>query len=187
MKLNIFHYWLPSPPKDHEVYFYVSDQELIPELIDYLSSGMDADNSCIIIAKPLHIKQLHQGLTRNSPEKGKAFAEKCIVINADVLLEELMVNCKPNKQRFLSTIGHLIEVAAAEGKPVRIYGEMVALLCEDDNKDAALKLEKLWNKLAKAYTFSLYCAYPEYFFEEDPDYRIKISDCHSMTVASLVI
>src|SRR5262249_10898309 len=44
--------------------------------------------------------------------------------------------------------------------PAAIFGEMVALLWRDGNYEAAIRLEKLWNDLARRYSFSLRCAYP---------------------------
>ncbi len=43
--------------------------------------------------------------------------------------------------------------------PVAIFGEMVALLWADGNTKAVLRLEQLWNELAKNHNFSLRCAY----------------------------
>src|SRR5260370_29005270 len=43
---------------------------------------------------------------------------------------------------------------------------MVALLCADGKIDAALKLEQLWNELARSHSFHLYCAYPMKSFDQ---------------------
>ena len=49
--------------------------------------------------------------------------------------------------------------AAATGRPVRAYGEMVALLWEHGDVLAAIELEELWNDLGRELDFSLLCAY----------------------------
>jgi anti-sigma regulatory factor (Ser/Thr protein kinase) len=51
--------------------------------------------------------------------------------------------------------------ATEGGRPVRVFGEMVALLWDDGALAAAIELEKLWNDLAQRHSFSLFCAYPE--------------------------
>jgi PAS domain S-box-containing protein len=43
---------------------------------------------------------------------------------------------------------------------VRIFGEVVALLCADAQHDAAVRLEELWNELVRKHRLSLFCAYP---------------------------
>ncbi len=44
--------------------------------------------------------------------------------------------------------------------PVRIFGEMVALLWDAGQAGAALEVEAMWNELAAQFSFSLLCAYP---------------------------
>ena len=46
------------------------------------------------------------------------------------------------------------------GRPVRAYGEMVALLWDDGLVNAAIQLEAMWNELGRAHSFSLFCGYP---------------------------
>ena len=50
--------------------------------------------------------------------------------------------------------------AAVGGRPVRIFGEMVALLWERGLVLAAIELETYWNDLARKLPFDLFCAYP---------------------------
>jgi len=42
---------------------------------------------------------------------------------------------------------------------VRAYGEMVDVLWQRGERDAAIRLEEFWNDLARLQTFSLLCAY----------------------------
>ncbi len=42
---------------------------------------------------------------------------------------------------------------------MRAYGEMVDVLWQRGERDAAIRLEEFWNDLAKLQTFSLLCAY----------------------------
>lgn len=46
------------------------------------------------------------------------------------------------------------------GQPVRIFGEMVALLWDAGLAEAAVEVEVLWNELGRQHSFSLLCAYP---------------------------
>ena len=36
---------------------------------------------------------------------------------------------------------------------------MVGILCSDEKFDAAIELERMWNKLKKVHKFSLFCGY----------------------------
>jgi hypothetical protein len=70
----------------------------------------------------------------------------------------------------------VLKRALARSGPVRIFGEMVALLWNDGHHGAAVDLEALWNELAKQYAFSLLCAYPA---------DIEASDEHADELAQI--
>src|ERR1051325_3166441 len=61
-------------------------------------------------------------------------------------------------------IGELLDRAAASAQhrsfPIAAYGEMVALLWSEGKREAAVRLEQLWNDLYSTHSFSLLCAYP---------------------------
>ena len=63
------------------------------------------------------------------------------------------------RDAFFEVIGGVIRDAVGTGRPVRAYGEMVALLWEAGDVLAAIDLETLWNELASELPFALYCAY----------------------------
>jgi DcmR-like sensory protein len=50
--------------------------------------------------------------------------------------------------------------AGQHGRPVRAYGEMVALLWDAGLVNAAVELEEMWNSLGAQCAFSLFCGYP---------------------------
>lgn len=46
-----------------------------------------------------------------------------------------------------------------EGRPVRIYGEMVGILWDMGDVAGAMRLETLWNELRRKVPFALHCGY----------------------------
>lgn len=58
----------------------------------------------------------------------------------------------------MSALSPLLQRSALRG-PIRIYGEMVAVLWAEGNSSAAMRLEKLWNEPAVTHAFSLLCGY----------------------------
>ena len=64
-----------------------------------------------------------------------------------------------DRNAFFAEIGGVIRDAGRTGRPVRAYGEMVALLWDAGDVLAAIDLETLWNELSGELPFSLYCAY----------------------------
>jgi DcmR-like sensory protein/histidine kinase-like protein len=45
-------------------------------------------------------------------------------------------------------------------RPLRVYGEVVALLWDEGDIEAAAELEQLWNRLCDREAFNLLCTYP---------------------------
>src|SRR5207248_1288842 len=100
-----------------------------------------------------------RGLDVTSSElKGRYFA-----LDAAETLSLFMLDGIPDVVRFRAVIGGVLEQAkAAAGDRARatVFGEMVALLWAAGKRDAAIRLEELWNDLVQTHHFSLRCAYP---------------------------
>jgi hypothetical protein len=91
-----------------------------------------------------------------------------VALDASQTLAQFMVQQHPDRIRFLTLAGGLIEraseAASKTGRHVALFGEMVALLWASGNQRAALELERLWNELAESYAFYLHCAYSSTLF-----------------------
>jgi hypothetical protein len=61
---------------------------------------------------------------------------------------------------FWAAITPVIRRAAQPGQPVRIFGEMVAVLWDEGQVGTAIEVEAMWNELGVQFPFSLVCAYP---------------------------
>ena len=68
-----------------------------------------------------------------------------------------------------------------DGRRVRAFGEMVALLWAQGNQAGAIRLEELWNDLARTHLFSLLCGYPMNAFSRQNDVPpfSEVCTCHS--------
>jgi hypothetical protein len=67
---------------------------------------------------------------------------------------------RPDPAGFWQAVSPVLRQAAKAGRPVRVFGEMVALLWQAGLTDAAVEVEAMWNELGAQYPFSLLCAYP---------------------------
>lgn len=173
--------WLRKPTASHLVQFYGSSGDLLSSLSEYVIEGLRKDESCIVIATPDHVSNLRNLVNENGVDI--SVAEKSgqfIAYDADDTLAKFMINDLPDRQKFMYVVGGLIEDNIAKGKPIRAYGEMVALLWNDGNKEAVISLENLWNELLQRYPFSLYCAYSHLHFIMEPDVRNEIRHTHSL-------
>jgi MEDS: MEthanogen/methylotroph, DcmR Sensory domain len=173
--------WFSKPQPGHAVQFYSSETVLLTPLTSFISSGLNSGDGCIVIATRAHIEALDKQLE----ETGVSVLEsrqqgRYVVLDAQQTLAEFMIDGLPDKQRFLDSVGSLVEKHARKNKLIRAYGEMVALLWKEGNKDAVIQLENLWNELSAVHGLSLYCAYPDLHFSMDTEARDDIRDCHSV-------
>lgn len=140
----------------HSVQFYEEEAFLVKTIIDYIRNG----DSAIIVGTREHRDKLDEGLKKYKDIPAARLRGQYISLDAEETLSTFMVNGSPDPDRFFELIGSIIARAANGGRPVRVFGEMVALLWASGNPKAAIQLEELWNELQKTYTFSLFCAYP---------------------------
>jgi hypothetical protein len=160
-----------TPP--HAVQFYNDDMFLIDTVSAFITAGLKENGAIIVIATKKHREELYNTLQEASNSSIK-------YIDAVELLSAFMVDGWPNETRFTSTVGPLVQRAALKG-PVRIFGEMVAVLWAEGNTRAAIHLEELWNELAYQHAFSLLCAYPISVFPDQKDNLSFLQICQTHT------
>jgi len=173
----------------HTVQFYGDDGALLHELKSHIGKALTRGSSAVIIATSGHIDGLAHKLKGQGIDLAKAKAERrYFALEASEVLSKFMVDGLPDRTLFANTIGQVIAQASAasldENHRVVAFGEMVALLWAEGKCEAAIQLEKLWNELAKTYSFSLHCAYPMQGFsrQEMDDSLMKICAEHSGVV-----
>lgn len=183
---------VPRQPAEHHahvVQFYREDRFLLDELSHFIGTALAAGSSAVVIATRGHEDSLAERLTGLGVDLGKAIADgRYVALDAAETLSRLMVGGLPDSARFAQLLGGIIARAASaardENHRVVAFGEMVALLWAEGKPEAAIATEKLWNQLARAYSFSLRCAYPMQGFcrEEHAGSLLKICDEHTGVV-----
>jgi PAS domain S-box-containing protein len=153
--------WSQTADSDHFVQFYESDAFLADSVAGFIGQGLQAGAGAVLIATKVHrasvLKRLQaRGLDVAAARRGGRLA----VLDAADTLAKFMADGLPDPKRFDRVVGDVLTRVARGGRPVRAFGEMVALLWAEGNRAAAIRLEELWNDLGKAHTFALYCAYP---------------------------
>jgi hypothetical protein len=150
----------------HFVRFYQTESMLLDEVVEFADRALRSGGSAIVIATRAHLSAITPRLRGfgNAGDGHPWFPGELVPVDAELALSRFMVDGWPNPRRFFATIGKLIARAATKGAPVHAFGEMVVLLCRTGQYDAALRIEELWNVLAKRYRFTLLCAYPHTLF-----------------------
>jgi anti-sigma regulatory factor (Ser/Thr protein kinase) len=142
----------------HVVQFYERDAELIEGAGSYLSGGVCAGAVGIVIATEAH-REAFEAHLREAGVDAQRGEGTLVWLDAAATLAGFMREGAVDRDAFFEVVGTVVQAAAATGRPVRAYGEMVALLWDAGNVTAAIDLETLWNELGTQLPFSLYCAY----------------------------
>jgi MEDS: MEthanogen/methylotroph, DcmR Sensory domain/Histidine kinase-like ATPase domain len=148
--------------RGHVVQFYTRDWELAAGAGQYLADALAGGCAVVVAATLAHRHMFESYLAGVDADVAAAQAEgRYQAIDAAALLHRFAVAGEVDPASFDAEVGQVIRTAGAAGRPVRVYGEMVALLWEEGQLNAALELESRWNDLAREIPFGLYCGYPE--------------------------
>ncbi|MEP6731589.1 MAG: ATP-binding protein [bacterium] len=153
----------------HAVQFYDDDAFLIASVGDYLASGLALGQAVIAVTTEEHRTHLSAHLEGRGFDVERAvFRSQLIFADADALLATFMEQSLPNPERCRATIGEILRPhqQTIPRATVRVFGEMVDVLCRAGNFDGAIALEEIWNELAQHHTFSLLCGYSMHTFAD---------------------
>jgi signal transduction histidine kinase len=185
---------LPRPAPElrsnaHSVQFYEHDSFLLDSLTKLIGTALVAGDAAVVVATAAHRGELEKRLkTRGFDLDMNAKLGTYCALDAGETLSTVMDDGVLDAARFNAMAGQLLSSvrSATKGESSRLvlFGEMVALLWADGNFDAALKLERLWNDLARTYSFQLYCAYPMKGFDGEGHSQAFLNICaeHSHVV-----
>ena len=145
-------------PCDHIIQVYSNDNVLIRALSRFVGGGLEQGEAAVVIAVPQHISALSRELTANGI-RSKAEDGAFVAIDAERCLAGFMVDVMPDPVAFRSAMTAILDRLRDAGyRKIRLFGEMVNLLWEE-NLEATLRLEELWNGLVAEYQVCLMCAY----------------------------
>lgn len=149
-----------SPQPYHAVHFYEDEASLARLTADFLAEGFEAGSPGVVVATAQQTTALLQEMAGRSIDVGKLMQSRTLHLHdADEALATFMVNGQPDHGRFRYSMAQLIQGAARGGihRLVRFFGQMIDLLWRRGQREAAIRLEVLWNQLARAE--SVVCAY----------------------------
>jgi len=167
-------FWAEMSPCEHVVQIYGDDRVFLDGLEGYVGSGLRAGESTVVIATAMHLHGLEMRLRASGVDVDRARAENRYIARlAEDLLATFMEKDWPDEERFMFAVGQLIGLArGGEGRKVRAFGEMVAILWSRGNHAATIHLELLWSKVCAAERFPVFCAYPRDTFSRNANESI---------------
>jgi DcmR-like sensory protein len=164
------HFIERAPAADHAVQLYRDVSELGRSVGAFLTAGFRDGEPAVVIATAAHQGVFEAELERCGWD-AKALERKGLLTCADAeeTLAAFMDEDLPSPERFERVVGGVVDQTSARvpGRTIRAFGEMVDVLWQRGQEQAAIALEELWNELAKTRSFALLCGYQLDVFQAD--------------------
>jgi PAS domain S-box-containing protein len=155
----------------HAVHFYEDEALFLDSLCEYVGGALGAGGACVVAATQAHCAAIEDRLRGFGVDLPYLAAlGRYIAIDAEGTLSLFMRGGMPDPILFRQSLEPIFLQARASLRrgtlPVVAFGEMVALLCEENRYEAAFQLEQIWNGFAREMNIVLRCAYPMALFAE---------------------
>jgi hypothetical protein len=179
-------FWGELAASDHLVEIYADEAGFLESLAGFVGAGIRHGEGVIVIGTAVHLQAMRVRLATLGINLDLAtYEDQYIPLDAEETLARFMVGGWPDAVRFRELVTSLLKRAGKNGRRVRAFGEMVAILWARGQNGATVCLEHLWNEFCREAGFCLFCAYPRSGFTQNAEISIKeICAAHSKVVAN---
>jgi CheY-like chemotaxis protein len=148
----------------HEVGFYADGRSLWDARVDFVTKALKNGNAAALIASESHHTEFLSKLQARDVDVSTAIEQgRYIAQDVTEALSSLMVNDLPHPVKFSKLVGELITKATigVDGDIRRVFvcGEGTTLLWEQGNKEGVVRLEHLWDEMARTSAVQVHCGY----------------------------
>jgi len=166
----------------HAVRFYENWESLARTAGRFLGEGFVAGMPAIVAATPEHRNLIRQVLAQHYFDVGRLEAAGDLtMVDAAETLSRFMCDGMPDSVKFRHTVIPVIE-QLRRGRPdcvIHAFGEMVDVLWKAGQTSAAIRLEMLWNQLARTYSLAILCGYSKgHFYKDAAQHDIRRQHTH---------
>ena len=150
-----------DPPLCHAISFFASPQQLCEEIASFVAQGLRQGEPALIVTNPAHRAGISAELgARGVDVDATVEAGDLVFADAEETLAALMKNGMPDSALYHEKVGTAVrQLLRGRPGPVRIFGDMVDLLWQRGEHDAAIRIELLSNQLAMKEPISVICGY----------------------------
>jgi hypothetical protein len=174
--------WLELDRSPHAIQFYSSEEFLLDSLSRFISTALEAGDSCFVFATEAHFDGLADRLKARGVRTDAAVRKgRYVTANASEVLARLMVNGKLDRTRFEEFIREVLlplkNAAVSKSRGVAVCGELVAMLWAQGKAEDAIEIERFWNELATEGCYYLRCFYPITSFSDPGQNKLFLKLC----------
>ena len=162
-------FWGEISPCDHSVQIYDDDAVFLDALEGFVGGALRRGEAAVVIATPGHRQALYKRLVAQGLNVDAAAGQdRYLALDVAETLEQFMRQGWPDEELFKTAVNRILDRARGDDRrPVRAFGEMVAVLWAQGHSGATVRLEHLWHALCREEAFALFCAYPRSGFTQD--------------------
>ena len=166
----------------HQVGFHNDDAAFLLDFACFIEAALNAGNAVIVIATKSHLNGLAQRLQERGRDLAAALEQgRYIPLDVADVLASFMVNDMPDPLRLQKVAGALLTEAAkaTKGNPPRVAvcGECSPTLWAEGKADGAIRVEHLWDEIAKTYDVDILCGYVLTNFQREHEKHIYEGIC----------
>jgi DcmR-like sensory protein len=165
----------------HRLQLFDTSESLVESVASFLFEGYVRGEHLVMVAKPRHRQGVMAALRRMGCFPPDADTPQRLVgLDAAEVLRTITRDGRLDAALFKRTIKPLVKSLSATSQ-VRIYGEAVELLAEQQDLDTAFALEQMWNALGAEIPFTLLCGYSSAHFTTPASQRSLRAICGTHT------
>jgi KaiC/GvpD/RAD55 family RecA-like ATPase len=128
----------------------------VNRVASFIGEGLAAGEHVIVLATLAHSNAISARLEETGIDYGRAAAERRLVLlDADDVLDGITIDGRVSTDAFRESVGRVVQKESKQ----RIYGELVSLLTQAGNLEAALAIESLGHELAHTLDIPVLCGY----------------------------
>jgi len=151
-------------PHHHEVAFYSDDQSLLEGFALFAATALKRSKAAIVLATERHREALLAMLQASGVDLTAAIEQgRYLPLDPAETLSSFMVDGLPDPVRFhKAAVDLIVKTAQSVGgdtSRVTACGECAPTLWQQGNAEAAIRVERLWDEIGKAYGVQIFCGY----------------------------
>ena len=148
----------------HEVLFTSDETSLLDRYAVFASAALATGSAAIVVTRRAYGDALYRRFKAHNLDIDRAIEDgRYLWLDVEDALSTILLDGWPDEQRFWPAMTPLVEAAARAStcNPARVVacGECAAQLWKQGGAAAAIRLEQLWDRLARKYGVALLCGY----------------------------
>jgi hypothetical protein len=141
---------------EHTAALYRSDDFIVERVALFIAEGLALREQVLVVCTLAHWNTIGRRLDSSGVPYGRATsAGRLVFVDAEEVLDAIAKNGTVSAERFGAMLHGLLKPTAK----ARVYGEVVSLLAERGDIDAAIEIERLGRQLAHTRGIPILCGY----------------------------